>query len=161
MNPCPCGWHGSSLRSCRCAGGTVRRYRARLSGPLLDRFDLQVPVPQVDYRALSEARSGEASAVVRERVVRARRVQSERLRGTRLRCNAELPPRLLARACRLDAPLTAELADLADRRGLTARGVHRLLRVARTLADLAGREAVSRADVFAAADFRFLDTEVL
>ena len=161
MNPCPCGYHGSSVRACTCDPKSVRRYRARISGPLLDRFDLQVYVPQVDFKELTDERAGEPSATVRARVLEARVRQQDRLLGTRLHSNAQMGPRDIARWCRLDGESMRHLGEVVKRRGMTARGVHRLLKVSRTLADLAGRDAVSRIDLQSAIDFRVLDQEVL
>ena len=131
MNPCPCGFDGSTQRSCTCDFGALRRYRGRLSGPLLDRFDLQVKLPPVDLFALSSAPS-EPSASVRARVERARRRQVER-RG---RPNAELDGRVLDEACVLDVRSSSLLRGIAEKRGMSARAIHRVLRVARTAADL-------------------------
>jgi magnesium chelatase family protein len=159
MNPCACGYHGSSVRACVCDLGRLRSYRGRLSGPLVDRFDLQVFVPQVALAELVDERQGESSSAVRQRVLTARMVQRRRLAGTRLRCNAELGPRELQRWCRLDPVAGAHLARVAERRGLSARAIHRTLRVARTLTDLAGRERVTRQDLQTAIGFRELDQE--
>ena len=159
MNPCPCGYAGSTARACICDTGRIHRYRSRLSGPLLDRFDLQVQVPSVQFRDLSSERRGDSSAVVRERVVAARARQGHRLAGTSLHCNAQLGARELGLHCRLDERSYAVLEQIAERRSLSARAVHRLLRVARTLADLAGRADVSRVDVQGAVDFRLLDEQ--
>jgi magnesium chelatase family protein len=161
MNPCPCGYHASAVRACTCDVRAVRRYRGRLSGPLVDRIDLHVYVPSVDFNELSRARDGESSAAVRERVMAARAVQRRRLVGTRMRSNAQLGPRDIARHCRLDATTSEHLGEIARRRGMSARGVHRLLRVARTVADLNGHEAIQRSDVQIAIDFRVLDQEIL
>ena len=161
MNPCPCGYHGSTTRQCTCDSGRVRRYRGRISGPLLDRFDLQVAVPQVDFRELTADRDGEPSAAVRARVVTARQVQSDRLLGSGLHCNAQLGPRDISRWCGLDDKSLSHLGQIARRRGLSARAVHRLLRVSRTIADLNGRTQISRVDLQCAIDFRVLDQEVL
>jgi magnesium chelatase family protein len=159
MNPCPCGYHGSLIRNCSCDTNRVRRYRARLSGPLVDRLDLQVSVPQVKFRELTAERTGEPSAKVRERVIEARERQRHRLRGTPLHSNAQLGPGEIERFCQLDEGSLALLAKVAARRGFSARAIHRLLRVARTIADLADRERIAREDLFAAIDFRFLDEE--
>jgi magnesium chelatase family protein len=161
MNPCPCGYFGSELRACTCNQWTVRRYRNRISGPMLDRFDLQVLVPQTDYKSLSEARQGEPSAQVRERVVAARAIQQQRLKGSSKHSNAQLGPREIARWCALPDKTSAYLGKVVTKRGLTARGVHRLLRVARTLADLAGHASITHGDVASAIDFRSLDQEAL
>jgi magnesium chelatase family protein len=160
MNPCPCGYHGSSVRSCICDLARVRRYRGRVSGPLLDRLDLQVEVPQVDFKDLTTAREGEPSSTVRERVILARGRQRHRLAGTGLHANAQLGPKQIARWCQLDNGSQKQLATLVQKRGISARGVHRILRVARTLADLAGQEQIGRDHLRCAIDFRALDQEL-
>lgn len=160
MNPCPCGYHGSQIRACTCSLQRVARYRGRLSGPLLDRFDLQVYVQQVPFRDLTAERDGEPSSCVRERVVAARALQRERLAGMGLHCNAQLGPRQIARFCRLDAPSLTHLKEIVDRRGISPRGVHRLLKVARTIADLSGHGSITRGDLSCAIDFRHLDQEM-
>jgi magnesium chelatase family protein len=161
MNPCPCGYHGSEVRACTCDAQRVRRYRARISGPLLDRFDLQVYVPQVGFQELTADRAGEPSERVRTRVLAAREVQRDRLLGTALHSNAQLGPRDISRWCRLDPVSMHHLGEVVKRRGMTARGVHRLLKVARTIADLNGRDAINKIDLQSAIDFRVLDQEVL
>jgi magnesium chelatase family protein len=161
MNPCPCGYHGSSLRSCICDGRAVRRYRGRLSGPLVDRFDLQVYVPQVELAALTADREGEPSERVRDRVLAARAIQRRRLAAVGLHANAQMGPRHLSRWCRLDGASSAHLDKLARKRGMSARGIHRLLRVSRTVADLRGEPSITRQHLQSALDFRVLDQEVL
>jgi magnesium chelatase family protein len=160
MNPCPCGYYGSALRNCICDSGRVRRYRGRVSGPLLDRLDLQVEVPQVDYAALTSERTGEPSAVVRERVLAARAIQRRRFAGIGLHANAQMGPRHIARWCRLDDASSKHLGKIVEKRGISARGVHRILRVARTLADLQGADAIGREHLQCAIDFRALDQEL-
>jgi magnesium chelatase family protein len=160
MNPCPCGYHGSSVRSCICDLGRVRRYRGRVSGPLLDRLDLQVEVPQVNYQSLTEARDGECSARVRERVIAAREIQWRRFARSGLHANAQMGPRQIAAWCRLDDASSAHLGRIVEKRGISARGVHRILRVARTLADLRQRDGIDREDLQCAIDFRALDQEL-
>jgi magnesium chelatase family protein len=159
MNPCPCGYSGSTVRACVCDLGTVRRYRNRLSGPLLDRLDLQVWVPQIPYNQLTSEREGDSSSVVQGRVLDARERQRRRFRGTRLHSNAQMRPRELQRWCQLDAHSHETLGELARRRGLSARAVHRIIRVARTIADLEGSEPVLRIHLLRAIDFRALDQE--
>jgi magnesium chelatase family protein len=161
MNPCPCGHHGSTVRACSCDVNRVRRYRSRISGPLLDRFDLHVYVQPVDYRQLTTDRESEPSNGVRDRVLRAREVQRQRLAGTPLTCNAQLGPRGINRWCRLDSESHAQLERIVQKRGMSARGVHRVLKVARTLADLADRADIARSDLQVAIDFRYLDQETL
>jgi magnesium chelatase family protein len=146
MNPCPCGWLGApagGVRSCRCTPDVVARYQGRLSGPLLDRIDLQVEVPALRAHELTAAAEGERSAVVAARVAQARQ-RAQRRQGS---CNAALTPADLDRHCALDAAGSALLQRAAERLGWTGRGLHRVLKVARTIADLAGSERIGTAHV--------------
>jgi magnesium chelatase family protein len=152
MNPCPCGFDSTMQRACTCDLGAVRRYRDRLSGPLLDRFDLQLRVPPVDLFAL-EAGPAESSCAVRARVEAARVRQL--VRGG---CaNAELSGRTLDEACALEAAGRRLLQLISAKRGLSARAIHRVLRVARTAADLEGRERLTDGDIALAFELRSLD----
>ena len=155
MNPCPCGYLGHPRRSCECHPGQVQAYRNRISGPLLDRIDLQVPVDPVDPRSLRAEAVEESSATVRGRVLAARAIQEARS-GTG-RCNAHLRPAELRRYCVLDARADAFLTRAMERLDLSARAHDRILKVARTLADLAGRESLLTADVAEAVQYRQLD----
>ncbi len=141
-NPCPCGHHGSGVRDCRCDDGAIARYMGRLSGPLLDRIDLRVAVLPVPFRTLLSASGAEASACVRERVVAARRRQAERLARFGVRTNAEIPHPALSDAVAAVPEALELLGRAVDKLQLSARGAHRTLRVARTLADLSGDERV-------------------
>jgi len=142
-NPCPCGWLGSGVRECTCGTGALERYRSRMSGPLLDRIDLQVFVQPVTLAELRAAQPGEASAAIRERVAAARARQLHRLRPWNLHCNAEMPPAVLRATCRLDAACERTLAELVGpRQTLTARSIDRAIRVARTIADLTGQDEI-------------------
>ncbi|BDG02530.1 YifB family Mg chelatase-like AAA ATPase [Anaeromyxobacter oryzae] len=157
MNPCPCGHHGDRTRACRCTAHELLKYRRRISGPLLDRIDLHVDVPPVAPGQLGGAGGGEPSAEVRDRVARARRLQLERV-GTRgARCNARLRGAALRRFCAPDDAGRRLLADAVARLGLSARAHDKVLRVARTIADLAGAERVSAEHVAEAIQYRVLD----
>jgi magnesium chelatase family protein len=139
MNPCPCGFFGDRHRRCGCAPSLVQRYLARVSGPLLDRIDLHVEVPAVRYRELADVRASESSAEVRDRVTRAREIQRCRLRGREgVFANAHMRPRDLREHCRLGEASEALLRTAITRLGLSARAYHRVLKIARTIADLAG-----------------------
>lgn len=154
-NPCPCGWLHATARQCICSGNAIERYRQRLSGPLLDRIDLQVYVAPVSVSELRRAEPGEASAVIRERVAEARARQLHRLRPYGLRCNAELTSSALRETCALDAGAERVLAELASRqRALTARSLDRTLKVARTIADLLGQPQVDGACLREAFSYR-------
>ncbi len=160
MNPCPCGFHGSGIRNCVCSFAAIQRYRGKISGPLLDRIDIQVHVPHVRFEELSQDRIGVSSSVVAARVLEARDRQRHRLAKTKLHCNAQLGAREVARFCQIDEKTTARFGQIADRRGLSARSVHRVLKLARSIADLAGREKLALGDVMMAVDLRVFDQEV-
>ena len=152
-NPCPCGWAGDSVRSCRCTPGAIDAYQRRLSGPLLDRIDLMVTVRRVRLETLASEPSGESSEAVRERVMAARRRQLDR-QGC---LNAQLKPARLRRLAGLETASRRTLERWADSKGLTARGFHRAWRVARTSADLDGAEGVGERHVLEALGFRLQD----
>ena len=155
MNPCPCGYAGDSNGRCRCTQPAVRRYVARISGPLLDRIDLHVDVPRLEYAALAPAAAvTEPSAVVAARVLEARTRQAAR--GA---LNAFLDSRRLSDACALGLREHGLLEKAMQRLGLSARACHRILRVARTIADLAGLERVGMTELSEAIGYRRLDRE--
>lgn len=156
MNPCPCGYYGDARRSCSCNEATVSRYQRRVSGPLLDRFDLFMDVPRVEYHELSGEPSGEPSATVRERVEAARELQRERLAATDHLTNAEMGPVEVREFCQQQLEPDAEplLSAAMEQIGLSARAFHRVLRVARTIADLAGCETISGAHLAEAIQYR-------
>jgi magnesium chelatase family protein len=159
-NPCPCGWLGSGRRECTCPISAIDRYRARLSGPLLDRMDLQVVVPAPTIDELRRGPPSEPSAAVRDRVTVARARQRRRLAAWGLHTNAEMHGAVVRATCALDARGEAALTQLARlRRGLTGRAVDRIIKVARTIADLAGRDAIDADDLREAAGYRALDVE--
>ncbi len=156
MNPCPCGYLGDSRRVCTCAPSRVRSYYGRVSGPLLDRIDLQVEVPRLDPRELVELPESERSEEVRERVIRARQRQRERWGGNG-HTNSSVGLRELRDACALGQEEKRFMYAACERLGLTGRGFDRCLRVARTIADLAGRERVGVADLAEAVQYRTLE----
>ena len=145
---------------CRCIPGEVDRYRGRISGPLLDRIDLHVEVPALDYRELAEAPTGEGTAAVRGRVEAARARQCARLTGTAAFCNAQMGARETREHCRPDEGGARLLEGAMRALALSARGYAKVLRVARTIADLAGEERVGAAHVAEAVQFRTMDRQV-
>ena len=158
MNPCPCGYYNHPAKECVCSPGAVHRYMSRISGPLMDRIDLHVEVTPVPAAELSAAAPGEPSAAVRERVVRAREVQAARFAGTEgVHTNAMMNAAMLREYCRPDAASAALLERAMERLSLSARAYDRILKVARTIADLAGRETIAAADVAEAINYRSLD----
>ncbi len=138
MNPCPCGFFGDLERDCRCTPNSVTRYQKRISGPLLDRIDIHVEVPRVDFEKLSSDRVGEPSESVRDRVESAREKQRERFGETDLVCNADMGPAEVRKYCHLDETGLALVRQAMSQLQLTARGYHRVLKLARTIADLSG-----------------------
>ncbi len=157
-NPCPCGWLGSSGRECVCSTLAIERYATRLSGPLLDRIDLQVHVHPVSLGELRQREPGEPSAAMRDRVLAARERQQHRLRSFGVRCNAEMPSAVMRATCRLDAGAEAMLAELvAKRRWFTGRSIDRMIKVARTCADIVGKAEIDEESLCEAAGFRNRD----
>ena len=160
MNPCPCGWRGDENHSCRCQTSAVMKYQGRVSGPLLDRIDIQVEVPAVPVKDLPRMEPGEPSAEIRGRVLRARAIQAERYRGLPgVHTNADVKSRDLVRACRLSEHERDDFIRLIERLKISARAYDKVLRVARTIADLKGTEAVNQDDLVEAIQFRKLDDE--
>jgi magnesium chelatase family protein len=158
MNPCPCGHHGDPQRRCSCNPITVQRYLARVSGPLLDRIDLHVEVPAVRYRDLSAHTAGEGSDAVRARVARARELQRARFAGRPdIHANAHMAPKDLRSFCRVGEAGEALLGTAIVRLGLSARAYHRVLKIARTIADLEGAEEIGTPHVSEAVQYRSLD----
>ena len=158
MNPCPCGYLGHPVRQCTCAPGAVQRYISRISGPLLDRIDIQVEVLPVQYADLS-AKEGneETSARVRERVNAARAIQRERFAGTGVTCNARMSSRQVREYCVLDEAAEKLIAKMFDKMGLSARAYTRILKVARTISDLSQERDILPEHLAEAASYRFLD----
>lgn len=159
MNPCRCGWRGHPSGRCTCSDRDVERYVEKISGPLLDRIDLHVNVPSVEYEALRRKHTAEDSAAVRQRVETARKLQLARFGGGDISCNAQMPPAMLADTCSLDAAGDALMKSAFERMGLTARSHDRVLRVARTIADLEGAERIEAPHLAEAIQYR--NTEIL
>jgi magnesium chelatase family protein len=157
LNPCPCGFYNDDRRECICSKQQIVRYLARISGPLLDRIDLQVEVAALKPDEIASLDPAEPSAAIRERVEAAREIQRERFRRTHIRCNAEMTSRHLRRYCELDPPSRTLLNQAIERLSLSARAHDRILKVARTIADLAGAERLEAPHVAEAVQYRALD----
>jgi magnesium chelatase family protein len=136
MNPCPCGYYGDPFRQCTCSPGLVSRYQKRISGPFIDRVDIFVEVPHIDYEKLTDDRLGEGSDKVRDRVKAARSRQSERFHETKLTCNAEMAPVEVREFCQVEESARSLLKAAMKQLYLSARAFHRILKLARTIADL-------------------------
>jgi len=154
MNPCPCGYLGDPLRECRCPSNVIQRYQKRISGPLLDRIDIHIEVPRVEYEKLSDRRAGESSEAVRTRVAAARVRQQARYAGTTLVTNADMGPKELNAYVTLDAAGEQMMKAAVRQLQLTARGYHRVLKLARTIADLGEADHVAVSHLAEALQYR-------
>lgn len=157
MNPCPCGYFGHPTRPCICSPAAVTRYLNRVSGPLLDRLDIHIEVPPVEFEKLSSTEKAESSSEIRKRVNAARKRQLERYEGLGIICNAALTPALLSEMCSMTAGAKAILKSAFDRLGLSARAYDRILKVARTAADLDNSELIESEHIMEAIQYRSLD----
>jgi magnesium chelatase family protein len=161
MNPCPCGYYGDIKRQCRCTSRQIENYRQKISGPLLDRIDIHCEVPLVDFRELSSnTNTGEASKVIRERVVAARGIQQERFKKSSNSTNSSMGSRQVRQHCQLSAEGNGYLEHAMEEMNFSARAHDRILKVARTLADLAGAMEIRSDDVLEAIQYRSLDRKL-
>jgi len=154
MNPCPCGYFGDPVKPCTCSNSTVTKYQKRISGPLLDRIDIYIEVPRVDYDKLSDQRLGEPSQVVRSRVENARAVQRQRFSENGISANAEMRPADIRHHCMLDDTGMNLMRAAMNQYQLSARAYHRILKLARTIADLGGVERIAPQHLAEALQYR-------
>ncbi|MCK4911036.1 MAG: ATP-binding protein, partial [Thermodesulfovibrionales bacterium] len=157
MNPCPCGYHGDPKHECTCTGGQIHRYRSRISGPLMDRIDIHIEVPAVPYKKLSDDRVGESSGEVLERVIQAREVQRERLGAEGVFSNSEMRSRHIKKFCKPEEDAESLMEAAVGKLGLSARAYTRILKLARTIADLESEDAIKTHHVSEAIQYRTLD----
>jgi magnesium chelatase family protein len=157
MNPCPCGYYSDPNHTCSCSAAQIQRYRSKLSGPLIDRVDIHVEVPAVPYRDLVGRPGEEPSQVIRERVTAARGIQGRRFRRSRIYCNAQMNSRQIKAFCAIDAGCTRLLESAIEKLALSARAYHRILKIARTLADLAESESIGQHHIAEAIQYRSMD----
>jgi len=161
MNPCQCGFLNDARKSCRCSAQQIRQYRSKVSGPLLDRIDIHVEVPSLPYRELAGSVRSESSETVRKRVQNARKIQQQRFDGAPTRLNSRMTGKQLRAFCPLDEESQKLLEMAVDRLGLSARAYTRVLKVARTIADLEGEANVQPQHVSEAIQYRALDRSVV
>lgn len=160
MNPCPCGYYGHPKRQCTCPSGAAQRYLARISGPMLDRMDIHIEVPPVDFEKLSSKVQGECSADIRARVNKARKIQQERLKGTGISCNAKMDSAMTKKYCNPTPKAMQMLEQVFERLDFSARAYDKVLKVARTIADLDGSETIEASHIAQAVQFRSLDRKL-
>lgn len=156
MNPCPCGYYGSKIKECTCTERQRILYRSKLSGPMLDRFDIHIKVPQIDYKKMSD-RNGESSYEIRDRVNKARKLQQARYKEISIYSNSELTPGLIEKYCVLKKDTKEILNNSIEKLNLSTRAYSKILKVSRTIADLEGREFIETEDVLEAIQYRSLD----
>jgi magnesium chelatase family protein len=155
MNPCPCGYYGDPVKECTCSPTLISRYQKKISGPLLDRIDIHIEVPRVEYEKLFDKRQGEPSAAIRSRVERARKVQQERFAEVSgVACNSEMRPAEIREHCELDATAQSLMKAAMRQMHLSARAYHRILKLARTIADLSGNATIEAPHLAEALQYR-------
>ncbi|MBN2857457.1 MAG: ATP-binding protein, partial [Candidatus Delongbacteria bacterium] len=161
MNPCPCGYYGDPTRDCTCPPHKIRSYLSRISGPLMDRIDIHIEVPALKYDELSQKKDAEKSETIRDRVIKARKVQNERYKGRKIYCNSGMNQKDLKKYCSLDAASDSILKRAIDSLSLSARAYNRILKVARTIADLNGKESIAVEHIAEAVQYRSLDRKYI
>jgi magnesium chelatase family protein len=157
MNPCPCGYFSDRMHECGCSSQQIRKYRSKISGPILDRIDIHVNVPAVPYKDLMDGGLQEPSAAIQYRVATARAIQSERFSTLTIYCNAQMSSRHIRKYCQTDASSGALLESAIDRLGLSARAYNRILKISRTIADLDASTDIQMEHVAEAIQYRSLD----
>jgi len=157
LNPCPCGYFQDTRRECKCGTGEIQKYLKKISGPLLDRIDIHIEVPALKYSSLSDETPGENSEVIKKRVNASRRAQLERFKGTKVFCNAGMGSKMLKKYCHLSQDGVNLMKTAIDKMGLSGRAHDKILKVARTIADLEGKQEIETAHLGEAIQYRSLD----
>lgn len=157
MNPCPCGYYGSNEKECTCSNREIDTYMHKVSGALLDRIDIQVEVHGIEYEKMIKNKPEESSKQIKERVNKARKIQEKRYKNDNIFSNSELTPKLIEKYCKIDKESEKLLEKAFKKLNLSSRAYNRILKVARTIADLEGRNAISKQDIAEAIQYRSLD----
>ena len=157
MNPCKCGYLGDRTRECTCLPSNVRQYRGKISGPLLDRIDIQIEVPRLTKNELIGVSAGESSEKIKQRVQNARERQQKNIKDARITCNAQVSPRILKKLCKLSDSAQDFLENAIDKLGLSGRAYDKVLKVSKTIADLDGKESIETEHLAEAFQYRCLD----
>jgi len=161
MNPCPCGFFGDAKRECTCSYREIRRYRAKISGPLMDRIDIHIDVPSVPFKDLTGTTQGESSSNIYRRVLAAKKIQEKRFHKTKIHSNAMMNTRQLKKFCTIDEDSNALLETAMEKFGLSARALSRILKISRTIADLAGAQDIDQTHIAEAIQYRSLDRKLM
>jgi magnesium chelatase family protein len=161
MNPCPCGFFGDEKRECTCSFREIQRYRAKISGPLMDRIDIHIDVPSVPFKDLTGVGQGESSSHIHQRVLAAKTIQEKRFHKTKIHSNAMMNTRQIKRFCEIEDRSSALLEKAMEKFGLSARALSRILKISRTIADLAGAHSIETAHVAEAIQYRTLDRKLI
>jgi magnesium chelatase family protein len=161
MNPCPCGYFGDLKRECTCSFREIQRYRSKISGPLMDRIDIHIDVPAVPFKDLTGFQPAQSSHEIRQRVMRAREIQEQRFKKTKIHCNAMMNSRQIRRFCEIDERSNTLLEAAMEKFGFSARALSRILKISRTIADLAGSVDIEQAHVAEAIQYRSLDRKLM
>ncbi len=156
MNPCPCGYFGHPKKSCKCTPNQIRHYQGKISGPLLDRIDMMVEVPALSFEEMDSPTSGENSKEIKERVIKARKTQKERFKSMKFKTNSQMGPKEIDNFIKIERESKSLLKLAADKYSLSGRSIHRIKKIARTIADLEGKEEISPAHISEALQYRFL-----
>ena len=157
MNPCPCGYFGHPTKKCTCTRKNVLAYLSKISGPLLDRIDLHIEVPPVDFKDLSSIKKSETSSEIKRRVDTVREIQNERFRNTGIKCNARITSAFLSEMCPMSDDAKSALQKVFDILGLSGRAYDKILKVSRTIADMDSKEVIQQEHIYEAVQYRSLD----
>jgi len=157
MNPCPCGYYTHPSRDCSCSSNQIQRYLSKISGPLLDRIDIHIETPALQYKEMTDDTKAESSAQIRERVIKARKIQEQRFNELKIHCNAQMRAKEIRKFCTIDGQARELMKQAIQQLGLSARAYDKILKVSRTIADCEEKENIEEAHIAEAIQYRSLD----